>query len=125
MHSSCAQEWYGLERPKDPYHLVYMRAPRYTTALIMGARAKGRTREAQRPTLHDDDFLHTKCESFPKPIGFQYSDRTIAKAELSQVGILFHTQSSSLKIFSNKKVGFRKNQRPPSIHFFKTDDSLV
>jgi hypothetical protein len=29
-----------------------------------------------------------------------------AKAELSQVGILFGTQFSSLGIFINKKVGF-------------------
>ena len=35
-----------------------------------------------------------------------YSD---SKAELPQVGILFHTQFPSLGIFINKKIGFRKN----------------
>ena len=34
---------------------------------------------------------------------------TIAKAELSQEGILFHTQFPSLGIFINKKVEFPKN----------------
>ena len=33
----------------------------------------------------------------------------LTKAELLQVGILFGTQFSSLGIFINKKVGFRKN----------------
>ena len=31
------------------------------------------------------------------------------KAELPQEGILFRTQFPSLRIFINKKVGFRKN----------------
>ena len=32
-----------------------------------------------------------------------------SKAELPQEGILFRTQFPSLRIFINKKVGFRKN----------------
>ena len=45
------------------------------------------------------------------------------KVELTEVGILFHTQFPSLEIFIKKKVGFRKNYvRPPSISTtFKTD----
>ena len=41
------------------------------------------------------------------------------KAELPQEGILFCTQFPSLGIFINKKVGFRKKLRPPSIQLLK------
>jgi hypothetical protein len=37
---------------------------------------------------------------------FFTGEKLLDKAELSQVGILFGTQFSSLGIFTNKKVGF-------------------
>jgi hypothetical protein len=40
-----------------------------------------------------------------------------AKAELPKEGILFHTQSPSLGIFIDKKVGFRKNSGHPAYNF--------
>ena len=44
------------------------------------------------------------------------------KAELLQEGILFCTQFPSLGIFINKKVGFEKKIRPPSMYTnFNTD----